>query len=42
MQSLTTITQRLDEIEAILERTAERAEANTTTIEAITRQENNE
>lgn len=36
------MTERLDRIEAILEQTAERAEGNTTTIEAIARQENNE
>ena len=36
------MTQSLDEIEAILERKAERAEANTTAIEAIAKQENNQ
>ncbi|BBD64236.1 hypothetical protein NIES4072_21020 [Nostoc commune NIES-4072] len=36
------MTKRLDRIEAILERTAERDEANMTGIEAIARQENNE
>jgi hypothetical protein len=36
------MTERLDRIEAILKPTTESAEANTTTIEAIARQENNE
>jgi hypothetical protein len=34
------MTERLDRIEAILEQTAERAEANTTTIAIFARQEN--
>ena len=36
------MSEKLAPIETILEQTAERAEANTTTIEAIARQENNE
>lgn len=36
------MTEKLERIEAILEQTAERAEANTITIEAIATQENHE